>query len=323
MMVEVGERVFFSNRAYAALLGFHDPQQLIDRHISGLVADVDRPRLLDFSRMRANGLKAPAQYPFLARAADGATVSIDATVSTSYQNGVLYITTLANPVIRHAAEAPLAVLSPRERMVFDLLIRGRRAKEIGALLQISEKTVGTLRGRFMKKLALSDTWELFQFARKIQLADPERAEAIAATGLLDSLPEECFNRVTRLAARTTSAPVAFLSLIDRDRDFYKSSVGFQNGLVEISGETFCHHLMLADGALVINDTRSDEIYQRVPTAESMGIAAYLGIPLRVNGVIIGALCVVDFKPRHWNAGDIANMHDLAAVALREIETRIG
>ncbi len=320
-MVEVEERVFFCNRAYASLLGFRDPEQIIDRHISGLVAEVDRPRLLDFSRMRTNGVKAPSEYPFLARANDGATVLMQAHVSSSYQNGTCYITTLVQPAIKHASEAPLAALSPRERMVFDLLIRGRRAKEIGLLLHISEKTVATLRGRFMRKLGLNDTWELFQFASNVQLADPSRLEAVSRTGLLDTPPQECFDRVTRLAARGTKAPVAFLSVLDRDRDFYKSSFGLKPDLREIKGETFCHHALLADGPLVINNTRADEIYMRVPTVQALGIAAYLGVPLRLNDLVIGALCVVDFEPREWDADDIDSMHDLAAIAEHEIESR--
>lgn len=320
-MVEANERVVFVNRAYLLLLGFETPSEIIDRHVSGLVAEVDRDRLLDFSRLRADGRNAPVEYPFAARTRNGDSVLIHAEVSACWENGTCYITTIARPDAMPVSHAPLEVLSPRERMVFDLLITGKRAKEIALLLRISEKTVGTLRGRFMRKLGLDDSWDLFRFAASMKLGDPKRLDALAETRLLDTEPEECFDRITRTAARLVKAPAAFISLMDRSRDYYKSVAGTDQNIRQLEGETFCHHLLLAETPLVINNTRIEETHSRIPTVQSLGIAAYLGIPLTVANEIIGALCVVDFEPHEWTTADVAAMSDLAAIAVGEIEYR--
>jgi len=74
------------------------------------------------------------------------------------------------------------------------------------------------------------------------IADPARLAAVERTGLLDSPPEESFDRLTRLAAKLTGAPATFVTLVARDRDFYKSQCGFGEPLAtsrELGGRTFC------------------------------------------------------------------------------------
>ena len=157
------------------------------------------------------------------------------------------------------------------------------------------------------------------------VADPQRLDAVRATGLLDSPPEEAFDRLTRLAARLTGAPVTFLSVVDENRDFYKSCFGFPEPLAterQITGPTFCHYAMMSEGPLVINETTADPAYREVPTVKSLGVQAYLGVPLVTStGDILGSFCAVDFKPRRWTALDIDVMRELAASTLREIELR--
>jgi signal transduction histidine kinase len=155
--------------------------------------------------------------------------------------------------------------------------------------------------------------------------DPRRLEALRASGLLDSEVEEEFDRLTRLAARLLGAPATFFSLVDADRDFYKSCVGFDEPLSsarELRGVTFCHYSLVADGALVIPDTRADPVYRNVPTVESLGVAAYLGVPIRApGGEVLGSFCAIDFTPKNWSQLEVDTMKELGKSAEREVAIR--
>ncbi|MEO8036220.1 MAG: GAF domain-containing protein, partial [Acidobacteriota bacterium] len=124
------------------------------------------------------------------------------------------------------------------------------------------------------------------------LHDPDRVAAVRATGLLDTRPEEAFDGLTKLAARLLSVPSTFLSLVDEKRDFYKSCFGFSDPLAttrQVEGTTFCHFAIASDGPLVIGDTIADPLYRDVPTVKSLGVRAYLGVPLiNADGLALGS-----------------------------------
>ena len=158
------------------------------------------------------------------------------------------------------------------------------------------------------------------------LSDPVRLEAVRATRMLDSPPEQEFDRLTRLAARLTGAPVTFISVVDEHRDFYKSCFGFPEPLAserQISGTTFCHFAIRTSEPLVISDTLADEGYRDVPTVKTLGVRAYLGVPLMTtNGEAIGSFCAIDFVPHAWTETDVEVLRELGASTLREIELRL-
>jgi signal transduction histidine kinase len=154
--------------------------------------------------------------------------------------------------------------------------------------------------------------------------DPARLAAVHATGLVDSEVEEVFDRLTRLGVRLLKIPAAFISLVDANRDFYKSACGFGEPLAstrELAGLTFCHFTVQGDTPLVIRDTAAHPVYRQVPTVKTLGVAAYVGVPLVIGGQSIGALCAIDVKPRDWSADEIETLVELAASAQREIELR--
>lgn len=154
--------------------------------------------------------------------------------------------------------------------------------------------------------------------------DPARLAAVRASGLLDTEIEEAFDRLTRLAVRLVGVASAFISLVDENRDFYKSSCGFAEPLAsarEMSGPTFCHFTIESDRPLVIPDTNADPRYREVPTVKSLGVAAYVGIPLVYAGQVIGSFCAIDLAPRQWTPREVTALTDLAAMALSEIELR--
>lgn len=156
-------------------------------------------------------------------------------------------------------------------------------------------------------------------------ADPARLAAVHETGLLDSEIEESFDRLTRLAVRLLGVPASFISLVDKDRDFYKSACGFGEPLAsarELTGPTFCHYTVERSSPLVIPDTAADPLYRDIPTVRSLGVAAYVGVPLIVGGQTIGAFCTIDTHPRAWTTDEVEVLVELAASAQREIELRV-
>jgi len=160
-------------------------------------------------------------------------------------------------------------------------------------------------------------------ARVVQ--DPERVAALRRTGLLGSDAEEAFDRMTRLAVKLLRVPAAFISLVDHERDFYMSAHGFGEPLAtsrELTGRTFCHYAIASNQPLVIDDARADPVYSQVPTVESLGVAAYVGIPLPgPEGHILGSFCAIDTTPRRWTPDEVDILSELAASARREIELR--
>ena len=157
------------------------------------------------------------------------------------------------------------------------------------------------------------------------VTDPERLAAVRSTGLLDTEAEDAFDRMTRLAVMLLRVPAAFISLVDENRDFYKSAHGFAEPLSserQLTGRTFCHYAIGSRDPLVIQDARSHPVYRTVPTVETLGVAAYLGVPLEgPQGHVIGSFCAIDHSPRQWTAEEIEVLTELAASARREIELR--
>jgi|GEM_PF-2153671 len=172
ILVESDDTITYANNTYAGLLGYRDAQLLMGRPVEDLVMSEDAPRLREFSRLRISGQTAPCGYEFDARGRDG-SVRLHASVFTSFVNGGAYITTVVRPVEEPSpAPDPLeGVLSPRERETMDMILAGKRIKEIALSLAISEKTVCTHRVRMFKKLNLESNHDLFRYGVAHQLLD--------------------------------------------------------------------------------------------------------------------------------------------------------
>jgi PAS domain S-box-containing protein len=156
------------------------------------------------------------------------------------------------------------------------------------------------------------------------VTDPRRVAAVRATGLLDGDAEAAFDRLTRLAVRLVGVPAAFVSLVDAERDFYLSACGFGEPLASaraLTGPTFCHYTVQRTTPLVIPDTAADPRYRDVPTVGTLGVAAYVGVPLVAGGQTVGAFCVIDTRPRAWTEAEVEVLTELAASAQRELDLR--
>lgn len=143
--------------------------------------------------------------------------------------------------------------------------------------------------------------------------DPRRLRAVERSGLLDSPPEEPFERMTRLASRLTDAPIALISVLDHNRQFFKSALGMPEGLRETPlSHSFCQYVVEGDGAFVVPDSRADDQVRDNPAIEDLGVEAYCGVPLwDADGHILGAFCVIDTHPREWTPEHQHALEDLA------------
>jgi GAF domain-containing protein len=153
--------------------------------------------------------------------------------------------------------------------------------------------------------------------------DSGRLDALRATGLLDSDVSPSFDRLARLAAHVLNAPVALVSLVDADRQFFKSCLGLPEPWASERGSplthSFCQHAVASREPLLVDDAREHELLRDNLAIRDMGVIAYAGIPLiDPDGYALGTLCVIDSRPRHWTSHQVQLLGDLAASVVTEI-----
>ncbi|MFD8060090.1 PP2C family protein-serine/threonine phosphatase [Streptomyces cyaneofuscatus] len=159
------------------------------------------------------------------------------------------------------------------------------------------------------------------------LSDPARLAAVAATGLLDTGPEEVFEDLASLAARVTGSGRAFVTLVDEDRSFWKSCVGVDATAITARQnpvrESFCYFLVgLAGDPFIVDDAASDPRTRDHPSVGPMNIGAWAGFPLLApGGEVLGSFCVIDDSPRTWSAADLTTLETLARSVSAEIHLR--
>jgi len=146
-----------------------------------------------------------------------------------------------------------------------------------------------------------------------------RVQVLQDLKLLDSAPEERFDRLTRLAKRLFNVPIALVTLVDKDRQWFKSCVGL--GVTETPRDvSFCAHAILQDELLLVPDAREDERFHDNPLViGDPNIRFYAGYPLTVpNGNKMGTLCLIDTRPRDLDEEERALLRDLAGMAEQEL-----
>jgi PAS domain S-box-containing protein len=156
---------------------------------------------------------------------------------------------------------------------------------------------------------------------------PGRLEALRRTGLLDSPAEEAFDRLTRLAARFLNTPVALVSLVDQDRQFFKSCVGLPEPWASERetplSHSFCQHVVAREEPLIVEDAREHPLVRENLAIPDLGVVAYAGIPLVTSGgEVLGSFCAIDTRPRKWTEEEIRILSDLAGAVSAEIELRL-
>lgn len=146
-----------------------------------------------------------------------------------------------------------------------------------------------------------------------------RVKILHALGIMDTDPEERFDRLTRMAKRIFQVPIALVSLVDENRQWFKSCDGL--GVAETPRDiSFCGHAILGDEIFVIPDATIDARFFDNPlvTGEPY-VRFYAGCPLRAaGGAKVGTLCIIDNNPRIFDADDATAMKDLAAMVEDEL-----
>lgn len=156
-------------------------------------------------------------------------------------------------------------------------------------------------------------------APRLPADEAERLADLHGLALLDTPPEERFDRIVRLAMAVFDVPIAYIALIDSDRQWFKAKCGLA---ADHTGrdESFCGHTILQDDALIVADARDDARFRDNPLVTGPPfIRFYAGHPLAGgSGGNVGTLCLADSRPRHLAEHEVALLRELAAVAEREI-----
>lgn len=159
----------------------------------------------------------------------------------------------------------------------------------------------------------------FREAPAAILAQPERMAALYETALLDSAPEESFDRLTRIAARLLGTGTALLTLVDKDRQFFKSQVGLGQPWAGARqtrlSHSFCQWVVSGREQLVIEDANEHSALRNNLAVKDLGVIAYAGVPLSGRGGhLLGSFCAIESRPRAWTEEDLETLRDLGQVS---------
>ncbi len=150
--------------------------------------------------------------------------------------------------------------------------------------------------------------------------EAERQQEVFRLNLLDTPSEERFDRIVRLTRRLFDVPISYVSLVDQNRQWFKSSIGIDR---QSTGRdiSFCGHAILQDEALIIPDARKDLRFAGNPMVIGEPfVRFYAGQPLRgPRGHKVGTLCIVDPRPRAFTQHDVELLHELTTLVERELE----
>lgn len=152
--------------------------------------------------------------------------------------------------------------------------------------------------------------------------EAERLEALKQYRILDTPSEQSYDDITALAAFICDVPIALISLVDADRQWFKSKVGL--AVNETSRDvSFCAHAILDQRMLVINDALQDKRFIDNPLVTcAPGIRFYAGVPLVTpEGHSIGTLCVIDHQPRELSEPQIKMLEALARQVVMQLEQK--
>lgn len=159
-----------------------------------------------------------------------------------------------------------------------------------------------------------------------RLKDRRRLDALAASGLMNGLPEEAFDRIVRLATRLAGVPVGLFSVVDDLGQTFKAQHGFSGRLADCRqtplSHSFCQYVVTQNRPLAVSDARDNDLLRDNGAIPDLGVVAYLGVPIHgPRGEVLGSLCAIDSAPHDWSEQQLAVMTDLAAILESEIALR--
>lgn len=154
------------------------------------------------------------------------------------------------------------------------------------------------------------------------LNEEERLAILERYRVLDTPAETAYDDVVALAAVLVGVPTALVSLVDRERQWFKAKVGMDLGETE-RRVSFCSWAVYEDAPLVVPNALEDERFARNPLTEGEGgIRFYAGVPLRTpENIVLGTLCVIDSQPRQIRPEQLEQLERLARLTMQQLESR--
>jgi diguanylate cyclase (GGDEF)-like protein/PAS domain S-box-containing protein len=156
----------------------------------------------------------------------------------------------------------------------------------------------------------------------LPLYETERLQALHTLEILDTPADASLDRITRLVSRVLNVPIALVTLVDEERQWFKSRIGVK--VLETSrDDAFCAHAILQDEPLVVPDALQDVRFSdSALVTEAPNIRFYAGVPIRTSkGFAVGTLCAIDKRPRILSDEELNTLRDLAEMVSREIQLR--
>jgi phosphoribosyl 1,2-cyclic phosphodiesterase len=156
-------------------------------------------------------------------------------------------------------------------------------------------------------------------AAALPTSEPERLAALWDLGILDTEPEARFDRYTEVACSTFDVPMALVSLVDAERQWFKSHYGID--VTETHRDaSMCAHAILGDDVFVVTDALRDERFADNPyVARDPRLRFYAGVPLATTeGYCVGTLCIMDHRPRVLNEPQLERLRDLGRMVEAEL-----
>lgn len=152
--------------------------------------------------------------------------------------------------------------------------------------------------------------------------EPERMAALRACAILDSTPEEGFERIVRIARQLSDAPIALITFVDEARQWFKASIGLEAKETP-RRDAFCAHAILDAEITWIEDAHQDLRFHDNPLVSAAPfIRFYAGAPIIIDGLSLGTVCVIDKKPRAYDASLAEGLRELAGMAQDQIRLRL-
>lgn len=152
--------------------------------------------------------------------------------------------------------------------------------------------------------------------------EPKRLAALLRLKLLNSTPDQCFEAITRAVATALNVPVALISLVDAERQWFMCRVGL-DARETPRAVSFCGYAILEAEPMIVPDALQDPRFANNPLVLGPPhVRAYLGAPLVTgDNDALGTLCAIDHKPKAWTPSEVSIVSDLARVAVALIQAR--
>ncbi|MEO7319865.1 MAG: AI-2E family transporter [Chthoniobacteraceae bacterium] len=222
----------------------------------------------------------------------------------------------------------LRALLPKQKIIIGLWGVTEDVTEAASRLRDSgaDEVVTTLAEALVQIAKLAPPLTEAMTPAPIPEDEEERLAALTALNLLDTEAEPVFDRITAKLARVFEVPIALITLIDRDRQFFKSQTGLPEVLAQARqtarNVSICGHVVAKNQVMVIEDLARDRRFANNPLLKEHGIRFYAGVPLLApNGQPIGSLCLLDLRPRRLTEREVRLLQEYANDVMEEIARR--